>query len=135
MPFFQNQIEVFQGKKSSREKIHFRIIFGAFQGTENTLRLLKKSSKEICHMMCLSQYIILYTVRGGSIFGAEKRLKEFRSTCLICFANTALVQSICSNLHQKWSFEQFTMHQNCELTRDFSFSLRYCSFGAFSLRN
>ena len=51
-------------------------------------------------------------LRDGSIFGAEKCLKEFRSTCLISFANTVLVQSIGSNLHQKWSFEQFNMHQN-----------------------
>ena len=70
-------------------------------------------------------------VRGGSIFGAEKCLKEFRFTCSIWFANTVLVQSFSSNQHQKCSYEQFKMHQNCELTRDYSFSLRSFSFGAF----
>ena len=55
------------------------------------------------------------------IFGAEKCLKEFRTTCWIWFANTLLVQSITSNMHQKCAFEQFKMHQKCNLTRDSSF--------------
>ena len=58
-------------------------------------------------------------------------LKEFRSTCSIWFANTVLVQSFSSNQHQTCSYEQLKMHQNCELTRDYSFSLRSFSFGAF----
>ena len=41
-------------------------------------------------------------------------MKKFKSTCLISFANTVLVQCISSNLHQKCSFEQFKMHQNCD---------------------
>jgi len=70
-------------------------------------------------------------LRGGSIFGAEKCLKEFRRTCLICFADAVLVQSNTSIMFQKCSFEPFKTHQNCEFTRDYSFSLRHCSFGAF----
>ena len=60
-------------------------------------------------------------IRGGSIFGAEKCLKEFRTTCWICFASALLVQRNTSNMHQKCAFEQFKMHQKCDLTRDFSF--------------
>ena len=70
-------------------------------------------------------------LRDGSIFGAEKCLKEFRTTCLIWFANTLLVQRNTSNMHQKCAFEQFKMHQKCNLTRDSSFFLRNLIFGAF----
>ena len=60
-------------------------------------------------------------IRDGSIFGAEKCLKEFKSTCLICFADAVLVQRKTSNMHQKCAFEQFKMHQRWYLTRDSSF--------------
>ena len=59
-------------------------------------------------------------VRDESIFGSEKCLKEFRTTCLIWFANALLVQRNTSNMHQKCAFEQFKMHQKCNLTRDSS---------------
>ena len=52
--------------------------------------------------------------------GAEKCLKEIRTTWWICFVNAILMQSITSNLHQKCSFEHFKRHQNYNLTSDYS---------------
>ena len=51
-------------------------------------------------------------------FGAEKCLKEFRNTCLICFADTIL-QSITSIMHRKCIIGTFKTHQNWKLTRDY----------------
>ena len=70
-------------------------------------------------------------IRKGIIFGAETCLKEFRSTRLICFAKAVLVQSITSNMH---SFEQFKVHQNCNLTYDHKFRREICTKTAISER-
>jgi len=45
-------------------------------------------------------------------FLVQKFSKELGITCLICFANALLVQSITSNLHQKNAYELFEMFQN-----------------------
>ena len=65
--------------------------------------------------------IIFYWTTRGSIFGAEKCLKKFRTTCWICFLSALLVQRNTSKMHQKCAFEQFKMHQKWNLTRDSSF--------------
>ena len=55
-------------------------------------------------------------LRGVFIFHAEKCLKQFRSTCLIFFANVVYLRICTKSAHSK--FEPFKTCQNCNLTRD-----------------